>query len=342
MAPSARYRNGSAPVPRLAQRRALPCYASGMEQPVPVPTPESLAERLRAAPGSKDRFGATAAVVLETAALVSAAAGAWDKGTIAAFQDQQGIHAKVWGKLVSIAKSSNLSSLPKDDLPASYTALYALEVMSPQELQAAVADGLLKSKPLSSRAILDWTKAYRLKDTGIEREMPLTLVFREDLSEEQQQDLLEALGRVAKEFGAEVREGKGGVRQAEVKAEVRQARSAELEDLLLREIGEVVVAAPETLKTQFQVHSAIDLVTGPREQFTGFLQVLGNRVKEAFWRDYGRAYCLKIAHDFNVTDSRAERYQLKKRLVDAKAKWASEIKGFGEIVDDVMRTYMDK
>lgn len=309
---------------------------------MPVPTPESLAERLRAAPGSKDRFGATAAAVLETAALVSAAAGAWDKGTIAAFQEQEKIHAKVWGKLVSIAKSTKLSSLPDEDLPASYTALYALEVMTPQELQAALEDGLLKIKPLSSRAILDWTKAYRLKDTGIEREMPLTLVLRDDLSEEQQQDLLEALQRLAGEFGAEVREGKRGVRQAEVKAEVRQARSEELEDLLIRELGQVVATAPDALKTQFQIHSALDLITGSREKFTGFLQVLGNRVKKAFWRDYGRAYCLKIARDFNVTDSRTERYQLKQRLLDAKKKWESEIKGFGELVDDVMRTYMTK
>jgi len=155
----------------------------------PAPTPAVLAERLRAAPGSKDRFGATASEVLETAALVAAAHLDWDKATIAAFQDQQGIHTKVWGKLVSIAKSKKLKGLPEKDLPASYTALYALEVMSPQELQAAVAEDLLKVTPLSSRVILDWTKAFRFRGTGIEQEIPLTLVLREELSEQQHQVL---------------------------------------------------------------------------------------------------------------------------------------------------------
>lgn len=313
-----------------------------MENSLPAPTPASLAERLRAAPGSKERFGVTAAAVRETAALVAAAADSWDKSTITAFQEQQGIHAKVWGKLISIARSQVFSALPHEDLPASYTALYGLVVMSDEELEAAISSGLLNAKKLSSRAILDWTKAYRLKSTGIEREVPLNLLLREDLSEEQQQHLLEALQRAAEGFGAEIRKGKGGVRQAEVKAEERQAHAQELENLLLREIGQVIAAAPETLKNQFQVRNALDLISGSREQFTGFLQVLGNRVQETFWRDYGRAYCLKIARDFNVTDSRTDRYQFKKRLTDAKKKWESEIDGFGVMVDEVLETYMGK
>jgi hypothetical protein len=309
---------------------------------MPAPTPAFLAERLSAAPGAKDRFGSTAAEVLETAALVAAAHLDWDKGTIAAFQDQRGIHAKVWGKLVSIAKSKNLQGLPKDDLPASYTALYALEVMTPQELQAAVAEGLLKTKKLSSRLILDWTKAYRLKGTGIEQEIPLTLVLREDLSEQQQQDLLTALGHVAEEFGAEVRQGKGGVRQAEVKAEVRQARAQEIEELLMREIGEVVASAPDDLKSKFHLESALDLISGSREQFTGFFKVLEGKEQEVFWIKYGRAYCLKIVRDFNLTDSRFERSQLKKRIEQAIERWGIErsIPGFKEIAEEIQRTYM--
>lgn len=320
--------------------RALPCYRACSDAWVPVLAPESLIERLSSAAGSKDRFGATASEVLGTGSLIAAADQEWDKNAVLAFQDQERIHPKVWGKLVAIYMDKRLVPL-QEHLPASYTALYALVVMSDGELSAAVSEGIVNVHS-SSRVLLDWTKAYRLRGTGIEQEMPFTLVLREELSAKQHQDLMEALQQVAAGYGTEVREGKRGIKQAEVKAESRKVLAAQIEEELMREIGEVVAAAPETLKEQFQVRNALDLITGPREQLTGFLQVLGNRVQETFWRDYGRAYCLKIARDFNVTDSRTDRYQFKKRLTDAKKKWALEIDGFGVLVDDVMRTYMGK
>ncbi len=302
-------------------------------------TPVFLKERLKGAPGSKDRFGSTAAEVLEVAALVAAANAEWDKDTLAAFQKEQEIHAKVWGKLVSIARSQNLMSIPTKDLPASYTALYALEVMSPQELKAAVPEGLVRSDA-SSRLILEWTKAYRLRETGIEQEMPLTLVLRQDLDDEQKQDLLDALGKVAAQFGAEILEGKGGVKQSGVKADQRRTKASEIEEELMRLLGPVVLNAPDALKQRFQVTSAADLISGSRQTFTGFLQNLVGKIDGVFWRDYGLAYCLKIARDFNLTESRAERFQLKDRIGKATVKWKGEIPGFEAMTTEILKTYM--
>ena len=308
-----------------------------------TPAPAALAEHLSAAPGSKDRFGSTATEVLETAALVAACEQDWDKGTIATFQKEQGIHQKVWGKLVSIARSKNLEQVTEEDLPVSYTALYALVVMTPQELESVLKEGLLKgNQPVSSRSILDWTKAYRLQGTGVEQEIPLTLVLREDLSDEQHQELLVALQAVAAGFGAQVLQGKGGIKQADVKADLRKAKAQKIEEDLMQEIGKVVGAAPEDLKSRFGVSSASDLIEGPRTTFTGFFQNLEGKVDGAFWRNHGRAYCLKIARDFNLTDSRAERFQLKDRLKKATDKWTKEIQGFEEMVLDIKSTYMNR
>ena len=307
-----------------------------------VPAPVFLKERLKSAAGAKDRFGATAAEVLGTAELIAAADQDWDKATIAAFQKEQEVHPKVWGKLVAIHKKQRLKDY-LDQLPASYTALYALVVMSEDEFSAAVDAELLKTKNLSSRAILDWTKAYRLKRTGIEQEMPLTLVLKEDLSAERQQDLLVALKQVAVQFGAEVREGKRGLRQAEVKAEGRATLASHIEEELMREIGEVVAEAPEDLKSRFGISSAGELIAAPRATFTGFFHNLVGKVKIEFWRQFGRAYLLKIARDFNLTDSRAERFQLKKRIQeDFKPTWGPQIPGFNEMSDEILKTYMSK
>lgn len=308
-----------------------------------VPTPVSLSERLQSAAGAKDRFGATAVEVLETAAQIASADQDWDKATIATFQREQDIHQKVWGKLVSIAKSTNLQSLPPEDLPASYTALYALVVMTPQELKAAGAEGVVRSNA-SSRSILEWTKAFRLRGTGIEQEFPLTLVLRQEMTSEQQQDLLDALKQVADEFGADLLEGKGGVKQASIKTDLRKVCAQQIEEDLLREIGTVVAGAPEDLKGKFKVQGPQDLISGTREQFTGFFQVLEGKAKEVFWQKYGRAYCLKIARDFNLTDSRAERYQLRKRLDMAIERWGIErsIDGFKEIAEEIKATFMGR
>ena len=211
--------------------------------------------------------------------------------------------------------------------------------MKDEELKAAEAEGVIKSSA-SSRLILDWTKAYRLKGSGIEQEMPLTLVLKQDLTAERQQDLLCALKEVALQYEAEVREGKGGLKQAEVKAEARKAVADRIEEELMRLLGPVVLSAPEDLKSKFEVRSAAELINGRRDAFTGFLQVLEGKVQEVFWRKYGRTYCLKIARDFNLTDSRTDRFQLKDRLKKAVEKWDPIITGFRSMVTEIQSTYM--
>ena len=305
----------------------------------PCPTTEELAERLTAPLGSKDRFGRDGGEVLVTAGLVATADDSWDKGTISTFQDNQKLHPKVWDKLVAIHKDQRLLPLQKD-IPASYTALYALVVMSDEELKAAVAEKDLVTAVASSRSLLDWTKAYRLKGSGIEQEMPLTLVLKQDLTAERQQDLLCALKEVALQYGAEVREGKGGLKQAEVKAEARKAVADRIDEELMRLLGPVILSAPDDLKSKFEFRNAADLIDGRRDAFTGFLQVLEGKVQEVFWRKYGRTYCLKIARDFNLTDSRTDRFQLKDRLKKAVEKWDPIITGFGTMVAKIQSTYM--
>ena len=305
------------------------------------PTTQELADRLTAPLGSKDRFGSDGAEVLVTAGLVAAANASWDKGAIGTFQDNQKLHPKVWDKLVAIHKDQRLEPI-KDLLPASYTALYALVVMKDEEFSAAVAEEDLVTAGASSRSLLDWTKAYRLRGTGIGKEVPLTLVLPDDLTPQQHKILLSALQETATEFGAQVLEGKGGIKQAGLKADRRKALASEIEEHLMQEIAAVVSGAPEDLKTRFSIRSASDLIEGPRTTFTGFFQNLEGKVDGAFWRNHGRAYCLKIARDFNLTDSRAERFQLKDRLKKATDKWTKEIHGFEEMVLDIKSTYMNR
>jgi hypothetical protein len=305
---------------------------------VPVP-PAELARCLSGAPGSKERFGCGASEVLALSRLIAAADASWERGTIQDFQKEQGLNPQVWGKLVAIARSDALESIPKGMRPASYTALYALVVMTADELAAALGEGVLRGDA-SSRSILEWTKAYRLRGTGIGQEVPLTLLLNEDFSPQQREQLLCALQETAAAFDAEVLEGKGGVRQVDLKAEQRKQRAQEIETKLVGLLEPAIQRASEDLKRTFDVWTAKDLASGKRDVFTGFLQVLGNRVQDEFWRNYGRAYCIKIARDFNMTEKRAERYQLKKRLEEIEGKWGDGNQDLATAVQDVRRSYL--
>jgi hypothetical protein len=67
--------------------------------------------------------------------------------------------------------------------------------------------------------------------------------------------------------------------------------------------------------------------------------VLEGKVQDIFWSKYGHTYCLKIAHDVNLTDSGTDRYQLKTRLNDARSKWDKEIEGFASMGAEIQSTY---
>jgi len=75
------------------------------------------------------------------------------------------------------------------------------------------------------------------------------------------------------------------------------------------------------------------------DAFTGFLQVLEGKVQDVFWSKYGRTYCLKIARDVNLPDSRTDCYQSKTRLNDARSKWDKAIEGFASMDAEIQSTY---
>jgi len=49
---------------------------------------------------------------------------------------------------------------------------------------------------------------------------------------------------------------------------------------------------------------------------------------------------LKLPCDFNFTESRAERYQLRQRIKDAVKKNSAEVNGFKEMASGILTGYM--
>jgi hypothetical protein len=286
-------------------------------------------------------YGKGAQQVFETSELVAAAQVHWDRVEIQWIQEDRSIHPKVWDKLVLIHKhQQRLQDLiPSKDLPSNYTALYALVVMSADEIQALVADGLLSSQNRpSSKALLDWTKTFRKGDQGVAKELPLTLVLQEVLTEQQEQDLLNAIAEVAERFGVEVRSGKG-FKQAEVKEQERSNRASQLEEDLMKALQQFWERSLLPEREKFSLASLSDLVNGSRATFTGFI-IAVIRDKKIFWKEAGKEFCLKVALDYNREESRVQRGNYKTRIKQVIELHGTDVTGLGEFANMVLSTFM--
>ena len=286
-------------------------------------------------------YGKGAQQVFETSELVAAAQVHWDRVEIQWIQEDRSIHPKVWDKLVLIHKhQQRLQDLiPSKDLPSNYTALYALVVMSADEIQALVADGLLSSQNRpSSKALLDWTKTFRKGDQGVAKELPLTLVLQEVLTEQQEQDLLNAIAEVAERFGVEVRSGKG-FKQAEVKEQERSNRASQLEEDLMKALQPFWERSLLPEREKFSLASLSDLVNGSRATFTGFI-IAVIRDKKIFWKEAGKEFCLKVALDYNREESRVQRGNYKTRIKQVIELHGTDVTGLGEFANMVLSTFI--
>lgn len=257
-------------------------------------------------------YGKTAPEVLQTADLVSAADSSWSQEQIQQFQTQAEMHPKVWEKLCSIARDTRLKQVPQSSLPGTYTALYALVVLSDKEWDAALQEGIIQAN-VSSRSLLEWTRKQRLQDQGYSFETVLRLIHSKELTHQEQQDLHQGITALAHNFGVSVLAGEDGTKQRGVQAEKRKNVAKDLEAELIQLLSPVFEDSSSPLKQQFNLNTVADLVNGELRTFTGFL-VRHYGSTEGMWNAAGREYCLKVALEFNRTDSRSQRHNYKKRL----------------------------
>jgi len=280
---------------------ALLSYSAGMN-------PIDLLQRLTDLRG----YGKTAPEVLGTAALIAAADSSWSHEQIQEFQTQAEMHPKVWEKLCSIARNTRLKQVPQSSLPGTYTALYALVVISDQEWDAALQEGIVQPNA-SSRSLLEWTRQQRLQEQGYRTEQVLRLIHSRELTQQEHTALLEGLNALASTYGVSILCGEDGTKQRGVQAEKRKTAAEDLEAELIQLLSSVFDDASTPLKNHFNLHTVADLVNGELRTFTGFL-VRHYGSTEGMWDSAGQEYCLKVALEFNRTDSRAQRFNYKKRL----------------------------
>ena len=141
----------------------------------------------------------------------------------------------------------------------------------------------------------------------------LVLIHSKELTQQEQQELHQGITALAQNFGVSILSGEEGSKQRGVQAEKRKSVSEELEAELIQLLSPVFEDSSTPLKEKFNLRSVSDLVNGELRTFTGFL-VRHYGSTEGMWKGASREYCLKVALEFNRTDSRAQRFNYKKRL----------------------------
>ncbi len=288
---------------------------------------QDLLDRLNSLRG----YGKTAQEVLGTASLVRDADESWTPQEVSAFLQDADMHPKVWEKLRSIAQDTRLHGVPVTSLPSTYTALYALVVLSDEEWTQAMQEGVIRSDA-STRSIQEWTRSHRLKDQGFHFEQVLRLVSSRELTPDDQKELIEGISSLVQRYGVSVLTEEEGSKQRGIQSEKRKTTAETLELELIQSLSGVFDDASTPLKSQFNLSTVSDLVNGEMRTFTGFL-VRHFGSTDGMWSGCGREYCLKVAFEFNRTVSRAQRHNYKKRLLEVgktRPEWAISA---GEIVE---------
>ena len=246
-----------------------------------------------------------------------------------------GWHPKVISKLLAIGRDKRLVPL-LPQLPGSYSAIYPLTTLTDAELNLAVSEGICRLDA-SSREVLDWIKVKRLEGMDLPETLTFSGTSTDPLTKERKAALLAALQQAALSFGVTVVEGSAkevGTRKA-TKAS-RESIAQHLLQQLIADLTPVVEEAPHTLLQEFEVFSAEDLAEGEIRTLTGVLVRLCGS-SQGMWESYGPIYCRKVALEYNRTDSRAQRFNYRKRLLEVKGKHSH----LADLVDDLLDSQMN-
>jgi hypothetical protein len=295
----------------------------GFRQCPPMPPAASAAEL--AARGQ----GKTAAEVIDTGQTMLLQEVRLNSEDFQTFCKATGWHPKVVSKLLVIGRDKRLLPLTPQ-LPRSYSAIYPLTTLTDAELNLAVSEGTCRPDA-SSREVLDWIKVKRLEGMQLPETVTFSGTSVDPLTKERKAALLAALQQAALTFGVIVIEGGPSTGTRKATKASRETIAQHLLQQLTTDLNPVVAEAPETVLKEFEVTSAGDLAEGEIRTLTGVLVRLSGGT-EGMWQTYGNLYCLKVAMEYNRTESRAQRFNYRKRLLEVKGKHQHLTK----LVDDLL------
>tara|TARA_B100000073_G_scaffold83471_1_gene64075 strand:+ start:1831 stop:2805 length:975 start_codon:yes stop_codon:yes gene_type:complete len=291
------------------------------------PTPEEVLSYFKQVLVENPYTGTTEQIVTTSLAIAEASVRVKGK-TFILWRDETGINEKVFSKLKKIGETLlEVDEKKRRDvvkrLPASYSAIYELCALKPEELVTAAKNGSV-TPTMGVRTAQTYVKQVRFPRqflTGDKgrwgvKEEHLYQVLRPEETNIGGEALLEfekALRRLCGDFGLTMRkagETSTGTLLKQDKAEREVFWRGVLEkELTLKWFQQ----APDELKKQFNIRTHEELLDTPLRNFTGFvMKTAGGR--DAFWEKHGQAYIAKLHLLQVMTNDNSLRHQYKIRL----------------------------
>ena len=278
----------------------------------------------------------TAEQVVTLSMGIAAAADRLSPTTLSFYRDASALGKKVFSKLKVIGDQlGHLDDKTRREvtkgLPASYSTIHLLCALKPDELATAVKTKQVTPKT-SVRAATTYVKQVRFprqslggKDVekgrwSIKEETLYRVCRPEDtpLSEDLQRQLEDDLRKVCSRYGMDIRKASNestiALREADRKEKAAFWREVLEEQLTQKWFQET----DKEVRKTFNLKVVEEVWDAPLRTFTGFLIRTG-RGKQHFYEDHGQAYVAKLHHLQETTESRTNRYNLKRRIEEVLA-----------------------
>lgn len=273
----------------------------------------------------------TAVQVVTLSMGIAAAGEHLSPATLSIYRDASGLGDKVFSKLKVIGEHlGQMDDKTRREvtkgLPASYSTIHLLCALKPDELASAIKTKQVTPKT-SVRAASTYVKQVRfprqsLGGADVEKgrwsikEETLYQVCRPEdkpLSEDLQRQLEEDLRRVCSRYGIDIRkttnESTTALREAD-----RKERGAFWREVLEEQLPQKwFQETSEEVRNTFNIKVVEAVWDAPLRTFTGFLIKTG-KGREHFYEEHGEAYIAKLHYLQETTESRATRYNLKRRI----------------------------
>jgi hypothetical protein len=278
-------------------------------------------------------YGNTAAEVLKTCALVAEYAQEHTPEQIKSFQEEVSINTQVWSRLIALHKDSRLKK-HLEQLPASYTALYAVSRMKDEEIEAAIQQGIIHPEA-SSHSILNWTKEKRLVGGETVPPWRCLVVFEEEIGIQDGIQMRERMNKIAQEYGAKLISEADYIPSESKENQIKRGFIERLELTIVELATPIFVRMTEGERSKASVTRVEDFLEVDLMTFGSVLRA-DAKFFEGGSNVYQPIYVYRLALEYLKTDSRSQRFNYKRRLKQL----ADAQPDLTQCIDEVMQTIL--
>jgi len=282
-------------------------------------------------------YGSTAEEILCTCKLVAEAEEIFNEKEISIMREELKISSQTWKRLYSVSKNETLWQYKKN-LPSSFSSLYRLNLLEQGKCIFGIQNGII-TPDITTREIERMLSRERIESQYKLSKRQIYLFNEDEISDEDFKILLEEVNSIAKEYKACFdTEDLEQIRSSEAK-EQYNIRLNEIRDKLRRNISHFgkVKSFKELIEDKGTADEVIEMIIHQSlSEFTKMLSLMSYS-RENMMYEYGDIYILKIAHEYLTTDSRAQRYNYKRRLNEVKEKYPK----LKYDIDGLFARYMD-